>query len=103
MGHMDVSENLVHSTPMDFKCPSFFPYKIFDIDRAHVDKRTVTVDMHILSSYLVIIVSHLNIYISWRYTKFRRFSGLTDDNNTGTLAFEPSHEASFVGIRNQKS
>jgi hypothetical protein len=103
MGHMDVSENLVHSPPMDFKCPSFFPYKIFDIDRAHVDKRTVTVDMHILSSYLVIIVSHLNIYISWRYTKFRRFSGLTDDNNTGTLAFEPSHEASFVGIRNQKS
>jgi hypothetical protein len=63
MGHMDVSENLVHSTPMDFKCPSFFPYKIYDIDRAHVDKRTVTVDMHILSSYLVIIVSHLNIYI----------------------------------------
>lgn len=63
MGHMDVSENLVHSTPMDFKCTSFFPYKIFDIDRAHVDKRTVTVDMHILSSYLVIIVSHLNIYI----------------------------------------
>lgn len=73
MGHMDVSENLIHSTPMDFKCPSFFPYKIFDIDRAHVDKRAVTVDMHILSSCLVIIVSHLNI--SWRYTKFRRFPG----------------------------
>ena len=78
MGHMDVSENLAHSTPMDFTCPSFFPYKIFDLDRAHVDKRTVTVDMIIISCHHRFPSKYvLEIH------QIQEISGLTDDNTPG--------------------